>query len=74
MPRVAFEPMTLVFDRVKTVHALDHAATMIGMMYENMIPLLCSRTVATKAVRDSLYRSTAMINLMRHRTEQWLPI
>jgi hypothetical protein len=30
MPRVGFEPMTSVFTRAKTVHALDRVATMIG--------------------------------------------
>jgi hypothetical protein len=30
MPKVGFEPMITVFERVKTVHALDHAATEIG--------------------------------------------
>jgi hypothetical protein len=30
MPRVGFEPKTPVFERAKTVHALDRAATMTG--------------------------------------------
>jgi hypothetical protein len=30
MPRVRFEPTILVFERAKTVHALDCAATVIG--------------------------------------------
>jgi hypothetical protein len=30
MPRVGFEPTTPVFERVKTVHVLDRAATVIG--------------------------------------------
>jgi hypothetical protein len=30
MPRVEFEPTTPVFERAKTVHALDRAATVIG--------------------------------------------
>jgi hypothetical protein len=30
MPRVGFEPTIPVFERAKTVHALDHAATVIG--------------------------------------------
>jgi hypothetical protein len=30
MPRVGFEPSIPVFERAKTVHALDRAATMIG--------------------------------------------
>jgi hypothetical protein len=30
MPRVGFEPMIPVFERAKTVHASDRAATVIG--------------------------------------------
>jgi hypothetical protein len=30
MHRVGFEPTTPVFERAKTVHALDRAATVIG--------------------------------------------
>jgi hypothetical protein len=30
MPLVGFEPMAPVFERAKTVHALDRAATAIG--------------------------------------------
>jgi hypothetical protein len=30
MPRVGFEPTNSVFDRVKTVHAVDCVATVIG--------------------------------------------
>jgi hypothetical protein len=30
MPRVGLEPMNPAFERAKTVHASDHAATMIG--------------------------------------------
>jgi hypothetical protein len=30
MPQVEFEPTTPMFERVKTVHALDRAATVIG--------------------------------------------
>jgi hypothetical protein len=31
MPRVGFEPAIPVFERAKTVHALDRAATVIGI-------------------------------------------
>jgi hypothetical protein len=31
MPRVGFEPTTPVFERAKTVHALDRAAPVIGI-------------------------------------------
>jgi hypothetical protein len=30
MPRVGFEPTIPVFERAKTVHVLDRAATVIG--------------------------------------------
>jgi hypothetical protein len=33
MPRVGFEPTVPVLVRAKTVHTLDHAATVIGTMY-----------------------------------------
>jgi hypothetical protein len=32
MPRVGFEQTTTVFERKKTVHALDRAATVIGVL------------------------------------------
>jgi hypothetical protein len=31
MPQVGFEPMIPVFERVKTVHALDRVSTLIGI-------------------------------------------
>jgi hypothetical protein len=39
MPRVGFEPTTPVFEQVKTVHALDRAATVIdtdSLSYRNI--------------------------------------
>jgi uncharacterized membrane protein len=33
MPRVGFEPTIPVSERAKTVHALDGAATVIGIFY-----------------------------------------
>jgi hypothetical protein len=32
MPQVEFEPAIPVFERAKTVHALDSAATVIGVV------------------------------------------
>jgi hypothetical protein len=37
MPRVIFEPTTPVFDRAKTVHALDSVATVKPVIYESII-------------------------------------
>jgi hypothetical protein len=33
MPRVGFEPTIPVFERVKTIHALDRAASVFGQQY-----------------------------------------
>jgi hypothetical protein len=33
MPQMGFAPTTPVFERAKTIHALDRAATVIGMFY-----------------------------------------
>jgi hypothetical protein len=50
VPRVGFEPTTLVFERAKTIHALDLAATAIDSMrisiyYEHMQNLNKSQKV-----------------------------
>jgi hypothetical protein len=39
MPEVGFETMTPVFERGKTVHALDRAATVIGGQESAPVPL-----------------------------------
>jgi hypothetical protein len=36
MPRVGFEPTIPVFERAKTVHALDRAATVIGNAFNGV--------------------------------------
>jgi hypothetical protein len=38
MPRVGFEPTSPVFERAKTVHALERAATVVGrtLYYRNV--------------------------------------
>jgi hypothetical protein len=33
MPQLGFEPTTPVFERAKTIHALDLTATVIGLLY-----------------------------------------
>jgi hypothetical protein len=38
MPQVGFEPTILVFERAKTVHVLDRAATVIGLGYYRFLP------------------------------------
>jgi hypothetical protein len=42
MPRVGFEPMTPVFERPQTVHALARAATVIGAEthYKHIIDII----------------------------------
>jgi hypothetical protein len=34
MPSMGFEPTISVLERAKTVHALDRAATVIGIMFD----------------------------------------
>jgi hypothetical protein len=36
MPRVVFEPTISVFERPKMVHALDRAATVIGVFHPHV--------------------------------------
>jgi hypothetical protein len=37
MPRVGFEPRTPVLERTKTVHTLDHATTVVGLLESSRI-------------------------------------
>jgi hypothetical protein len=39
MPEVGFEPTIPVFERAKTVHALDRATTVIGIMDLNVFQI-----------------------------------
>jgi hypothetical protein len=48
MPRVAFEPAIPVFERAKTVHALDRAATVIGRWYTNLIKSIQTESSSTE--------------------------
>jgi hypothetical protein len=43
MPRVEFEPTTPVFERTKTVHALDRAATVTDTHSPTLIILIVKR-------------------------------
>jgi hypothetical protein len=53
--RIKFEPKTPVFERLKTVHALDRGATMIGTEYIykalNTAPVLCDVIERAHAAR-----------------------
>jgi hypothetical protein len=41
MPRVGFESTISVFERAKTIHALDPAATVIGLPSSSIYNLEC---------------------------------
>jgi hypothetical protein len=41
MPRVGFEPTIPVFERAKTVHALDRAVTVIGLYIPQCTKYIC---------------------------------
>jgi tRNA A37 N6-isopentenylltransferase MiaA len=52
MPRVEFESTTPVFERAKTVHALDRAATVIGGTMSYVIILVFSLSGQGKATKS----------------------
>jgi hypothetical protein len=56
MPRVGFEPTIPAFERAKTVHVLDCAATVIGSSYNRL----------SKHLDPSLKCSKRWLALTRH--------
>jgi hypothetical protein len=62
MPRVGFEPAIPVFERAKTVHALDCAATVIGTGSTNNL-LSLSFFMATHARKQSILAYVKVVNL-----------
>jgi hypothetical protein len=48
MPRMEFEPTIPVFERVRTVHALDRAATVIGQKYITGYNITVSHFIKTQ--------------------------
>jgi hypothetical protein len=74
MPRVGFEPTIPVFERAKTVHALDRAATVIGYNFiqDHMIssllhPTTVFRTLLTNIVK--LYYPFMAIDHVSHQNK-----
>jgi hypothetical protein len=55
MPRVGFEPMIPASKRAKTVHALDHSATVTGRIF--FFFNLCGGTFGSAATTGLLYQS-----------------
>jgi hypothetical protein len=49
MSRVAFEPTIPVFERAQTVHALDRAATVIGLTYTRILFSAGTLAILTEA-------------------------
>jgi hypothetical protein len=43
MPRVKFEPSSSVFEQVKTHHALDRAANVIGAIQNELLKILSNQ-------------------------------
>jgi hypothetical protein len=60
MPEVVFETKIPMFERSKTVHALDRAATVIG---ENLQDSLCPAVIRTQYLQNS--------NLERYSLASW---
>jgi hypothetical protein len=69
MPRVRFEPTTTVFKREKTVHALDHAATVISfvlVLVEKIADVQTSRSLLWLAPHVRGYQYFNKFSLARH--------
>jgi hypothetical protein len=72
MPRLIFEPTTPVFDRAKTIHASDRAATVIGatdfinMNYELQGVLSFSVWIRTtqSSIRTNLLFKFVLLDLL----------
>jgi hypothetical protein len=66
MPQVGFAPTIPVFERAKTVHALDREATVIGAMQNTMLKSRCNLCVLHQCcagdVSDTLVRRTTIQN------------
>jgi hypothetical protein len=62
MPWVGFESSIPAFERAKTVHALDHAVTVIGtpQRLDVLHSVHSLRTTPWRRVRDWRYRSTVL--------------
>jgi hypothetical protein len=61
MSQVEFEPTTPMFDeRSQTVHALDGAATVIGVMLVSTTIICCVQTMKTDTVIQSELSDTSM--------------
>jgi hypothetical protein len=51
MPPVRFEPTIAVFERAKTIHALDRAATVISLLIPTTLKYKQTRPTDEKAIR-----------------------
>jgi hypothetical protein len=84
MPRVEFEPTIPVFERVKTVHSLDHAATVIGLvfiprweiqtyLYRRFLQYVCLHGVCCTLVPrvDALYQHSSQNFGVKRCTTPW---
>jgi hypothetical protein len=79
MPRVGLEPTTPVFERAKTVQALDCAATVIGLRnklhalnvrkVKSLLPFLFSRPTEACPLTQIVV-ITALVTIVSHLTAQ----
>jgi hypothetical protein len=64
MPRVGFEPTTTKFERVKTVHTLDLASTVIrGKIYIFFLILNCE-AIGNAATPGLLYQPRVIMKMI----------
>jgi hypothetical protein len=58
VPRAGFEPTIPVFKGAKSVHTLDHAATVIGGLYnERPLKVICTLAHSTSNVHVNVFGS-----------------
>jgi hypothetical protein len=54
MPRMGFEPTIPVFERAKTVHASDRAATVIGHMSTSVLTNISNPNISQNLFKDGV--------------------
>jgi hypothetical protein len=70
MPQVGFEPMIRVFERAKTVHALDHTATVIGSISSTGLNLELFFLLFDKVLQILLITTATNRNFIRGKNEE----
>jgi hypothetical protein len=71
-PRVGFEPTIRVFERAKTVHALDYATTVIGIFNSGAIIFQCEPNTSMENISKLHNFHSTRQNLSRQIVVFWV--